>query len=337
MVKYLRDLDKSDLKYSLGNIMFCPANKVGVAEKFLNGQYVFIKSIIFCLEDSILPENVEDATNILEDTLEKLSKKETRKLPIIFIRVRNPEHLEKIAQRFIKYKDIITGFVLPKFDMSVALNYEKVINIINVNCDYLYIPILESEPIIDKKSRIDEMYNIKTVLERIDSICSIMIGGNDICNYFGVRRNELMTIYDINVVSDVISDIINVFGRRYTLIGVIYEFFHGYDWKRTFEKELSLDLTNGFIGKACIHPNQVIASNEILKIEESDNESAQTILNWADTNGVKQVNGRMDEPATHKKWAKRIDKLGKIYGIRYTSSIQSLENRQKNEMNEDNK
>ena len=56
----------------MGAPLYCPADNESVVDKIINKEYEKIPLIIFCLEDSILEENLEQATISLKNKLEKL-------------------------------------------------------------------------------------------------------------------------------------------------------------------------------------------------------------------------------------------------------------------------
>lgn len=309
--------NKEILKYKIGALLYCPANKEDIAENILHKKWD-LNTIVFDLEDAILPQFTYSATIKLEDTISKLfNKKDEMELPLIFIRVRTSSHLEEIYSRFCKYKEIITGFVLPKFDMSVATNYLRVIRKININNDFYFLPILET-PNIMTFDRRKELYKIKRVLQDEKSILGILTGGNDMCSYFGIRRNSKQTIYDIGVIRDILVDIINIFSKDFVVSAPIWEYFDGENWEKGLRKELELDRLNGFIGKACIHPYQIPIVKDCLKVDKYEYEEALDLVNWKENNGVKKNSntGRMNEIATNKSWGEITKILGDIYGTK---------------------
>lgn len=90
---------------------------------------------------------------------------------------------------------------------------------------------------------------------------NIRVGGNDFSNLYGLRRNEHQNIYEIGVIRDILANIINVFADTYVVSGPVWEYFKkGSDtaWEKGLRKEIELDLLNGFIGKTCIHPSQLL-------------------------------------------------------------------------------
>lgn len=315
----IRKLDREQLKYALGAVMYCPADNQGIAKKIISGSLSYVSTVVFCLEDAIMPQHLNEATDILEDTLRTIASrtKDMDSLPLIFIRIRNPWHLEDVYVRFCGFSHLITGFVLPKYDTTVSHNYTRVIHKINTCYKFLYLPILESENII-AGNRIYEMEQIKKSLDAQKSVLGILVGGNDICKYFGIRRNCMQNIYQIGAVANVLYDIIRVFGPDYIINGPVWEFFDGDCWDKGLKQEIEMDKLNGFVGKACIHPKQAELINEELKVCAYDYEDASDLICWDTGSGVKKSrhSGRMNEIATNLSWAEKTKMLGDIYGIK---------------------
>jgi citrate lyase beta subunit len=145
----------------------------------------------------------------------------------------------------------------------------------------------------------------------------------DFCKSFGLRRTINQPIYEIGVVRDVLSDILTVFSDDYVVSAPVWEYFDdksgNEDWALGMERELQLDVANGFVGKTVIHPSQIPLVKKWLQPTVTDVADAKAILNWKDDAfGVaKSVKGnRMNELATHKKWAQKILILSEIYGER---------------------
>lgn len=90
-------------------------------------------------------------------------------------------------------------------------------------------PILETAKVIQKESRMDELIGIKNLLDRYkEHILNVRIGATDFCGLYGIRRSADTTVYDIAVLRDCISDIINVFQRfdsPYVVSGPVWEYF----------------------------------------------------------------------------------------------------------------
>ena len=181
-------------------------------------------------------------------------------------------------------------------------------------------PILETPAIIHKETRVEELLKIKHIIDRYkEYVLNIRIGGTDFSGLYSLRRSKDFTIYDLTVVRDCISDIINIFKRDdYVISGVVYEYyskvldFHN----NVLIKETLLDRTNGLIGKTVIHPTQVNVVNSLMVVSKEDYIDASNILN-SSLDGVIKSNysNKMNEVRPHEKWAKEILLKAKIMGV----------------------
>ena len=314
------------VRYKVGGLLYMPAFQPSVAEKIKNGKYPCLTSIAFCLEDTVSEKFLTEAENFLHKTLREIQALELveAERPLIFVRVRTPEHMEHIVKLYNDVQEILTGFILPKFDMSNALRYVKQIKACNKDPKHpLYVmPILESREVASAAGRIANLYAIKDILDSVHPyVLNLRVGGNDFSNLYGLRRPINKTIYDINVIRDILVDIVNVFSEDYVISSPVWEYF-GKDandeWAQGLRSELELDLVNGFIGKTAIHPSQLPIIYNSLKVSPSDYSDALKVLHWDNKKkGVaKSSSGkRMNEVSCHYNWAKRIRLLGEIYGI----------------------
>lgn len=323
--------EKFLLQYSLGGLLYTPGLNKKIADDICSNKYRGLKSICLCLEDSISDNSVEKAEKNVAEILKKIknqleiNQNLLKNLPLIFIRIRNSNQLIRLYNMIKENISILTGFVLPKFDLSNSEEYKRIITKINQNQNkHIYImPILESSSIIDLENRTKALVGIKKCLDSIsDFVLNVRIGGNDFCNKFGLRRNVNQTIYDISVIRNIMSDIFNVFGIDYVVSGPVWEYFDNNlddKWKTGLERELEMDKLNGFIGKTAIHPSQIEIINNSMAVDYFDYEDAKNIINWKDDElGVKKGKyvARMNEVKVHKNWAYKIIALANIYGIK---------------------
>lgn len=313
------------LSYMVGPLLYIPSLNEKAADKIINHKFDCLTSCCFCLEDTIIDSALETAENTLYNTLKKISNMPSNERPLIFVRIRTPEHLLHIYKKFNDVQNIITGYILPKFDLSNAEDYAYIIKDINSNSTKkitYFMPILESRMIADVCTRVGTLQKLKEIIDTINEyILNIRIGGNDFCNIYGLRRNINQTIYDINVIKDIITDIINVFSFDYIISGPVWEYFKRSDednnWSIGLQREVELDKLNGIIGKTCIHPSQVPIIYNSLKVTKEDYDDACKILDWKSNNLAvsKSISSRMNEVKCHIKWATKIKTLGDIYGI----------------------
>ena len=318
-------MKNSSLYYSVCSLLYCPANNERLVNSIINEKFGSNYSLALCLEDTIPDDCVKEAEEKLIHSLEQLYLGKNQRrfyLPKIFIRVRSPKQIPDLVRRAMSVKEIITGFILPKFSLENADSYIK--NILSANRfadkDFYIMPILESPTIINLQNRYSILYALKEKLDRIEHlVLNIRVGGNDLCHMFGFRRHSTESIYNILPVAHIFSDIITVYGMDYVISGPVWEYYSGEQWKNGLIQELQGDKLCGFIGKTVIHPNQIPVVNNAYKVSLQDFEDAKSVLNW-DVSSHSLVAGntskeRMNEYKTHYHWAQKILFLAEIYGI----------------------
>ena len=279
------EMNIDELPYHVGGLLYTPALNKTIADKLISGKIKALTSLVFCLEDSIMDDKLEEAEEQLKESLTKLIGHEDD-LPLLFVRVRTPKHMAKIHEYLGELELLLTGYVLPKFDTTNADEYISLIREFNIMREKrLYImPILESRAVADIQNRVAIMEDIK---RRLDSarqyVLNVRVGGNDFSNMYGLRRSKEQSIYDIGVIRDILVNIINVFAKDYVVSGPVWEYFgtdESGDWANGLRREIGLDLINGFVGKTAIHPSQLPVIFESLKVSQSDYEDARNIADW---------------------------------------------------------
>ena len=315
-----------NIYYSVGALLYCPANKESIARAIINEKLGRHYSLALCLEDTINDDFVEEAELIMVSSVKRIFDSKdscTFFMPKIFVRVRESSQIRRIMKMLGDAQSIITGFIIPKFVPSTADEY--IDEIIKINEEYsrtIYMmPILESQSMIDLRTRYDILYAIKEKLERIEPlVLNIRVGGNDLCKMFGFRRHGDESIHDIKPVSNIFSDIVTVFGLDYVISGPVWEYFNGESWEEGLKNEIIGDILCGFIGKTVIHPNQIEVVHNAYKVSLKDLQDANSILNWS-TNSASLVAGsqakeRMNEYKTHYIWAEKVKILAEVYGVK---------------------
>lgn len=321
------------LQYTIGGLLYMPATRMKIVQDILEKKNEDIKSICLDLEDSVGDDTVEEAVLMLRSTLSKLYEAvednvlSLSDLPLIFVRVRSPQQLKELKGTLTHEQfSVLTGFNFPKFDRSNAAEYLRTFDELRntVPTKLYFNPILESKSIMYRQNRVAELSYIQRKLSGFsDNILNIRVGATDFCNIFGMRRKMTQTIYDIGVVADCFTDIINFFGKNYVVAGPVWEYFdsQGEDgaWKSGLMNELELDKLNGFFGKTSIHPVQlpVIAESNI--VDEEDYQDAQNIMGMSNgLIGVAKGHGgnKMNEVKTHSHWAKKIIAQANVYGVK---------------------
>jgi len=315
---------KEKLQYSLGALLYTPASDAQMADRMLARQWPGLTAISLCLEDAIRDSGLDLAERQLRATLLRLRESGADRLPLIFVRVRDPKHLEHVHQLLDGCEDMLTGYILPKFDLTNGEAYLQVMDGIKRRSgrDIYCTPILESRQIASIFTRKESLLRLRALLDQYrDLVLNVRVGGNDFCNLYGARRGVDQTIYDIGVVRDILIDILNVFSDAYVVSGPVWEYY-GEDeqapWATGLKRELALDRVNGFMGKTCIHPSQIPLINRSMRVSRGDYEDAKAILGWQDDLlGVagSSRGDRMNEVRCHGKWAEMILHRAEAFGI----------------------
>ena len=310
--------------YSVGALLYCPANKKDLADAIIHEKFDQPFSLALCLEDTIGDAHVAEAEQILLASVQKIyeqSQEQEFYLPKLFIRVRNVAQILRLSNAFGASGKIITGFIVPKFSTANAADYIQAITEVNNKYRIYMMPIYESADIIDPRSRIDLLYTLKDMLSRVEElVLNIRVGGNDLCHIFGFRRHADESIHKIRPIADIFSDIVTVYGMDYVISGPVWEYYSGEGWESGLRQELADDRLCGFTGKTVIHPNQISVVNDGYRVSASDLADAKSILNW-DTDAHSLVSGsaekeRMNEFKTHSNWAQKVLFLAETFGVR---------------------
>ena len=349
-VEFNKYTDRDTLQYCLGATLYMPGIK-DIKEKVLHHQ-LDVTSLVMCCEDAIKEEDLPIAEQNILDHMDFFADKIAAgelthdDIPLIFVRVRNPEQFERFASRMtVKQASVLTGFNFPKFSSKNALRVlQTLVNVNNRLGVVLYgMPILEGPEVAFHELRGQELLLLRNILEPYRNlILNIRVGGTDMSSLFGVRRGINSTVYDIMPVRDALSDVLNFFNRYndYCVSAAVWEYFRAYKdddindvIKRNFHnalikgqdivnpaidglmKEVLIDRANGFVGKTIIHPTHARFVNAMFTVVEEEYNDAVQILN---TSGgvVKSAHGdKMNEIGPHRRWAEKIVKRAAVYGV----------------------
>ena len=310
------DSDAGLLATALGATLYCPGTRPDLVKDVRKQAARGALSMVLCLEDSIADADVPEAEANVVAALGQLHAEsggdetgdagsdgnETGDAGdaaglMLFVRVRSPEQMLLLAERAGTALDVLTGFVLPKFENTTgaAQRFLDALHTVNEARSagrpgarpLRVMPILESPLMIHAESRTDTLSGIYQVLKaNRPDILSVRIGATDMSSAYGLRRSRDLTIYDVKVVSNVIGDIVNMLGRPggFIISGPVWE--HYSSGERLLRpqlrstpfaeadelalrqrlltanldgliREIELDLANGLLGKTVIHPSHV--------------------------------------------------------------------------------
>ena len=330
-IEFNKNSNKHILKYAVGANLYMNGEK-NFYEKIINGDFNELGAISICFEDATRDSEIEGAENNVVNMLDNLAKyidniEVKNNIPLIFFRVRNHNQFLRFTSKLrADHFRYIAGFIFPKFTTKNSIDYlEYTKKLSEKYNEVLYaMPILESESIIYKETRIQELINIKQIIDDYsDIILNIRVGGTDFSSKFGLRRGIDSSIYNIRVVSDCLIDIINIFlrdGKDYVISAPVWEYFSE-DIKSKevfgFINEIKSDKENGFCGKTIIHPSQIKYVNSLYTVTYEEYIDAKSIITSYEDGGVFKGYGgnKMNEVKPHFNWAKKIMKRAEIFGV----------------------
>jgi citrate lyase beta subunit len=351
--------DRELLSYGLGATLYMPATRPNIHQDLLSKKHEGLTSLVIDLEDAVGDVEVEKAEELLVGELLKLHNEISKKyltiddLPLMFIRIRNIEQLKRIKEQLGNAIEMLTGVVLPKFSAeSGEALLSEVVNIHTENRPFYAMPILESDKIIQKETRMGELMAIKHLLDHYkNNILNIRIGATDFCGLYGIRRSVDTSVYEIAVLRDCMADIINVFQRSespYVISGPVWEYFsskprmlkpqlrqtpfrerygdEGLKWRAELIdqnmdgliKEVLMDIANGLTGKTIIHPTHIKAVQALNVVTYEEYIDACSIVEAENgANGVRKSNfsNKMNEIKPHLFWAKKVLIKSQLYGV----------------------
>ncbi|MGE5627882.1 MAG: HpcH/HpaI aldolase/citrate lyase family protein [Solirubrobacterales bacterium] len=349
-IEFNKYTNKKLLQYCLGAVLYMPATK-DYSKVILDNKFPGLTSMVVCFEDAIPAEDLKKAEENALKNLEILCQEaslgniEWNRVPLIFFRPRSPEQFVYFSEKLnCEYMKFLTGFAFPKFSVANGNQYLDQLRCIKDKFnEVLYcMPILESEQIAFKETRLNELLGIRNLVEQhIDLILNMRVGATDLSSYFGVRRGMNYSIYDILPVKDCISDILNIFTRddNYVVSAPVWEYF-GSNIGRDFKKfngsiqqkilkrspvvndtidgllrEVIIDKANGFIGKTIIHPSHIKYVNSMQTVLKEEYVDAMQILKISGGVVKSPYANKMNEINPHRHWADKICLRAQAYGV----------------------
>lgn len=352
--------EKELISHGLGATLYMPAVHEQLSQKIIQQSLNGAVSIVICMEDAIGDKQIEYAQEVLCKELEsiqreiQLGKIDPSQLPFLFVRVRSVEQLARLVTEIDHCLDLIYGFVFPKFSPVNGRAFMEMLKQINAGRKrpFMAMPILESPDLIHWESRRESLREIVEICEEHrDQILNVRIGATDFSSVFGLRRGHDYTVYDIHVIRDCITDIVNTFcrtGRDFVVSGPVWEYF----WNDTRKLkpllrstpfrdhygesgvnkrkdilnkyldgliyEVLLDRMNGLVGKTVIHPSHIVPVQSLYVVSHEDYMDAKSILenDNGDIGVLKSsYENKMNEVKPHRNWAYKTLLRARAYGV----------------------
>jgi citrate lyase beta subunit len=366
-----RTSDVPTLGTALGATLYMPATRPHLARDLARQAAAGVVSSVVCLEDSVADTDLPAAQANAIEQLREFARRRVGSgrdgegdggrghddgrgdgdAPLVFVRVRRPEQIPAIVSGLGDHAGLLSGFVLPKFTDSAGAAYLDVLadTVASSGRRLLAMPVIESPEMIHRETREDALAAVQRLLDKHrDLVVAVRIGATDLCSAYGIRRDRDLTIYDVRVVAEVISDVVNALGRAdgtgFIVTGPVWEYFHS--GERLFKpqlrqtpfdetdartlrhhlitedldgliREVVLDKANGLTGKTVIHPSHVAAVHALSVVTHEEFADATDIAGFGAQGGAmaSTYGNKMNESKPHNAWAERTLRRARVFGV----------------------
>ncbi|BDD84835.1 ATP/GTP-binding protein [Tsukamurella pulmonis] len=335
------------LAHALGATLYVPANRPDLAGVIRRRRDDGVLSMVIDLEDAVADDAVAAAVGAATTALAELSAA-AEPLPLLFIRPRRTTETGALLDALGDGASALTGVVLPKFTADAgAVALDALADRAPSHALYA-MPVLETPEIVYRESRDAQLAGISELLRaHRDRVLAVRIGATDMSALFGIRRDRDLTIYDVHVVAETISAIVNRLGRSdgtgFVVTGPVWEYFA--DHERMFRpllratpfernhaarfreqlvgrdldgllRETALDRANGLHGKTVIHPSHVAAVHALSAVTHEEYEDALDVMG-GDAGGVEasRYRNKMNEMKPHRNWARQTLIRADVFGV----------------------
>ncbi|MFJ8857017.1 HpcH/HpaI aldolase/citrate lyase family protein [Streptomyces sp. NPDC102451] len=338
------------LSAALGATLYSPATRPRLADDVIKQGGQGVVSMVLCLEDSI---DDAEVTGAEANLVRQFADIEARgaDVPLLFIRVREPEQISDLVRRLGSSVRWLSGFVLPKFTEERGELFLEALTAAEAESGHrlFAMPVLESPELLHLETRGEILRGIaRTVDKYRERVLALRLGVTDFCSAYGLRRAPDMTAYDVQIVGAVIGDVVNVLGRAdgtgFTITGPVWEYFRLQE--RMFKpqlrrspfmgqaeelrtaliehdldgllREIELDRANGLLGKTCIHPSHVLPVHALSVVSHEEYSDAQDILRPERGGGGvlrSAYTNKMNEVKPHRAWAERTLQRAEVFGV----------------------
>ncbi len=335
---------------ALGATLYSQGTNPSLADNARRVADVGATSQVWCIEDAVAHDDVPAAKANVIAQLRRLHEAAADELPLLFVRVRTPAQICEIVEGAGPAAAVLSGFVLPK--MAPDVRGERMFAALEEASDQAGrqlwgMPVLEHPELAWRETRDEHLQGLRSLFDaHRESILSLRIGATDLSGLFGLRRDRDTIVWDIAVVRDVLSAVLNTFTRAgdYLCSGAVWEHFHGPDrllkpvlretpfvefgatgLRRKLLRdnadalmhEVLLDRANGFTGKTVIHPTHVGIVNALHAVGLEEYDDALAIAEQHLRGGVtaSSAGNKMNEAGPHGLWAEQVIARGQAFGV----------------------
>ena len=345
-----RDSDRAVLAHALGATLYVPATKGELSDSIRRQAAAGARAMVIDLEDAVADESLSTAFASTVATLRDLDDDPPDSL--LFVRVRTPEHIRGLIDELGDRLGIVTGFVLPKFSVSSGRKFLDAVTDADLRSPHpLYaMPVLETREVLYRETREAELVGIRELLDEFrQRVLTLRIGATDLCGLYGIRRDRDLSIYDVGVAADLITQVVNQLGRSdgtgFAITGPVWEYFANherilrpqlrqtpYDERQAaglrrrllsgdldgLMRETLLDRANGLTGKSVIHPLHIVPIHALAVVPHEEYLDALDVVHPASAaGGVRrsEYRNKMNEMRPHRVWAERTLLRASVFGV----------------------
>ena len=344
------DDDPAVLGNALGATLYCPATRPALANDILRRSRQGVLSVVVCLEDSVPDRELLAAErNAIEQLCEL--ERSGAPLPLIFIRVRTPEQIPMLVHELGAHLRVLAGFVVPKCTEANGAGYLEAVVRAGERAGQrlLVMPVLESPETAHAETRTQSLLAARRLVDvHRDVVPAVRVGATDLSGVYGLRRPRDFTVWNVRVVADALSAIVNVFARagatNYVVTGPVWEYYASAE--RLFKpqlrespfaehseralraellardldgliREIVLDRANGLMGKTVIHPTHVAAVHALSVVGHEDFADASDVVATNSGGGASasSFGNKMNESKPHTAWAQRTLTRARVFGV----------------------
>lgn len=341
--------DPAVLATALGATLYCPGTRPTLARDLSRRSAEGVVSFVVCLEDSVADGDLARAEDNAIAQLRQLAAAGAPSA-LVFVRVRTATQIRMLIERLGDAQTLLAGFVLPKFtDEHGAEQLDAIVELQqHVGRTLFAMPVLEAPEMIYAESRVESLASAKQLVDKYrDNVLAVRVGATDLASAYGLRRARDLTTYDVRVVADALSDIVNVFGRAgdgYVVTGPVWEYFARTERmfkpqlrmspfvehaERTLRanliandldgliREIALDHANGLLGKSVIHPSHVAPVHALSVVTHEEYLDACDVLDAGSSGGAAAslYRNKMNESKPHLAWAARTALRARVFGV----------------------
>jgi citrate lyase beta subunit len=346
---FTADSDRHTLAVALGATLYMPGMRPELCRDVERRSAAGVMSVVLCLEDSIADGDLAAAEANVVAQVRRLADRSTRAdAPLLFIRVRTAEQISELAEQLGQATERLTGFVLPKFTAERGRAFFDHLAKAEQVCGrpLLAMPVLESPDIMYREKRTACLQGISDLLnEHRDRVLALRLGAADLSGLYALRRQRDVSLYDVGVIRDVITDIVNCLGRAdgsgFVLTGAVWEHFAAAE--RLFKprlrstpfaeeealrqrlihadydellREVVLDKANGLLGKTVIHPAHVAPVHALLVVSHEEYDDALAIRDAVGGGASSSsYRNKMNEAGPHREWSRATLRRAEIFGV----------------------